>query len=234
MPLTIDRFAPHNIFTLAFTLPVTIEQVLLAHHTVQLVIPDEDAVKDRYQREIAAGLSPQFPYWSRIWPSAVAMALHLEQNLQLIRDRKVLELAAGLGLPSLFAARFATDVICSDKSEEAIDVVQRSGVLNELTNLHTAVIDWNNLSFGYQPDLVLLSDVNYEPASFSALSNMLRHFLGLGKTVLLTTPQRLMARAFIESVSHWCVHQSEIAVADTNGIITPISVMELMAADQQY
>jgi predicted nicotinamide N-methyase len=196
---------------------------------VQLVVPDQDAIKDRYQREVAAGSSPQFPYWSRIWPSAVAMALHLEENLQLVRNMKVLELAAGLGLPSVFAARYASEIVCSDYNEEATDVIRMSAELNGLADLHTAVIDWNCLPFDYDPDLVLLSDVNYEPASFPALSSLVLHFLERSKTIVLTTPQRLMAKTFIETVSRWCVHQSEILVKDTNGIITPISVMELGA-----
>lgn len=196
---------------------------------MQLVVPDQDAIKDRYQREVAAGSSPQFPYWSRIWPSAVAMALHLEENLQLVRNMKVLELAAGLGLPSVFAARYAREIVCSDYNEEATDVIRMSAELNGLAGLHTAVIDWNCLPFDYDPDLVLLSDVNYEPASFPALSSLVLHFLERSKTIVLTTPQRLMAKTFIDTVSRWCVHQSEILVKDTNGIITPISVMELGA-----
>lgn len=229
MPLTINRFAGTTSFTLAFTLPVTIEQVVLSSHTVQLLVPDQGAIKDRYQRETAAGGSPQFPYWSRIWPSAMAMVLHLEENLQLVRNRKVLELAAGLGLPSVFAARYASEVVCSDYNEEATDVIRRTAELNRLANLHTAVIDWNLLPFDYEPDLVLLSDVNYEPASFPALSDMVLNFLERGKPMVLTTPQRLMAKSFIEFVSRWCVHQSEIPVKDANGIITPISVLELSA-----
>ena len=196
---------------------------------MQLLVPDEKAIKDRYQLDAEAGRTAQFPYWSRIWPSAVAMALHLEKNPQLVRDRKVLELAAGLGLPSLYAATFANEVVCSDYNEEATDVIRRSAELNGFTNLHSAVIDWNLLPPGFDPDIVLLSDVNYEPSSFSALSEMVSNFLGHGKTILLTSPQRLMAKTFIESVSRWCVYQSETQVKDAKGIITPISVMELRA-----
>lgn len=54
-----------------------------------------------------SGSLKDFPYWSKCWPSAIALSNFIAKNQALIQDKQVLELATGLGLPSLVAARFA-------------------------------------------------------------------------------------------------------------------------------
>ena len=52
------------------------------------------------------------PYWAELWPSGVALARAVE-TLDL-RGSRVLELGAGLGLPSLAAALCGADVLATD------------------------------------------------------------------------------------------------------------------------
>lgn len=44
------------------------------------------------------------PYWSRPWPSAVALAKLILQQPSIVADRRVCEVGAGLGIASIAAA----------------------------------------------------------------------------------------------------------------------------------
>ena len=61
-----------------------------------------------------------FPYWSKVWPSAEALALFILQHPEYIAGKMVVELGAGLGLPSLVAAQMAASVLCTDYEPEAV------------------------------------------------------------------------------------------------------------------
>jgi hypothetical protein len=53
-----------------------------------------------------------------------------------------------------------------------------------------------------------MSDVNYDPAVLSFLEKVFNNFLEMGTTILLASPQRLMARPFIEKLTPFIVEQS--------------------------
>jgi predicted nicotinamide N-methyase len=181
------------------------ETIQLQHQSLEILVPDEAEIKKLYgQGEIA------FPYWSKIWPSAYALTWYLEQHPLLYEGKNVLELAAGVGLPSLFVAQLAAQVTCSDKAPEAIEVAAASAVRLGYSNVDCRVLDWNNLSDDLQPDLLLLSDTNYAPEDFPALEKMILHFLNIGTMILLSTPPRLMAKEFINSIRPYVREEEEV------------------------
>ena len=50
--------------------------------------------------------------------------------------------------------------------------------------------------------------MNYEPHEFEVLYQIINRFLEKGTTIILSTPQRLMAKAFIQQLLPWCaIHQ---------------------------
>jgi predicted nicotinamide N-methyase len=163
------------------------------------------------------------PYWAKVWPASVGLCKFLETNTGYIKDKKVLELAAGLGLPGLFAAPFACHVCLSDIEPQAIVSLEKSVLLNNLNNVHCRVIDWTNIKKIETPDIVLLSDVNYEPASFSSLLKSVEHLLNQQCTIILSSPQRLMAKEFITAVLPYCIQQDEVMVEE----LLPISIFVL-------
>lgn len=207
-----------------FTAKAELQTVSLQGSDVQLFVPNPHAVEEAYRRgEIS------FPYWSKIWPAAIAMSEYLMLHPELLTNKTVLELGAGLGLPSLVASRYASSVICTDHAPEAIDFARLSAEKNGLTNFHAAVLDWNDLPEEIQPDVVLLSDINYEPEAFAALKKLVQRFLAKGSTILLTTPQRLMAKPIIEQLLPFSIHQQEIQTL-IEGTVNPISL--LIMADE--
>lgn len=140
------------------------------------------------------------------------MASFISAHSEYVRDKTVLELAAGLGLPSIIAARHASSVCCSDYSEEAVDTIEQSIQHNNLLNTQARLIDWYHVPEDVNADVLLLSDINYEPDSFEQLYKVISEFLEKGSTILLSTPQRLMAKPFIERLLSASVYHEELKI----------------------
>lgn len=186
---------------------LTLQTIWLADTSLEIYIPDEEAVRSAYQKgEI------EFPYWSRLWPAANALAGYLIRYPEYTKERFVVELGAGLGLPSLVAARNASSVLCTDYSPAAVDIAEKSASYNRFKNFMTAVIDWTTIATRPKADVLLLSDVNYEPAVFDALQQLIRDYLNDNTTILISTPQRLMAKDFIRHLLPFAVETEQVVI----------------------
>lgn len=195
-------------------------------HQLELCIPDVGYIQRLYRDQKHHNPQTPFPYWTQVWPAALAMAEFLARHPEYVQQKKVLELAAGLGLPSLLAARWAKHVYCSDYLPEAVAVIKQSVRHNALSNVTPLVLDWNQLPSDLTTDVLLLSDINYEPSAFSTLYAVLRQFLEKGTTIVLSTPQRLMAKPFIEQILPLAERREEIVIGH-HGERVPISLLVL-------
>jgi predicted nicotinamide N-methyase len=139
--------------------------------------------------------APLVPYWSVLWRSSVALAREVD-GLDL-RDRRVVELGCGLGLPSLAAARAGADVLATDLEADALELLQRSAALNDL-EVRTELVDWSEpeqlVELG-PFDLVLAADVLYERSSVAHLLSLLPR---LAPEALIADPGRPASPAFLD------------------------------------
>jgi len=194
---------------------------------LQAHVPDILQLQQWYIQEKEKNPATEIPYWGQVWPAAHALCHFIADQPALFQNKSVLELAAGLGLPSLLCGRFAKDVCCSDVEAEAIAVTERSINHLGLQNISCCILNWNNIPTGLNADVLLLSDINYEPASFETLCNVINRFLNTGTTVVLSTPQRLMAKPFIERLLPFCVLQQELAVTGISpSVLCTIMVLQ--------
>lgn len=196
-----------------------LKQFCFGEKSVDLFVPDADQLRDKYNKGLIA-----FPFWGKVWPAAVALSKFLLQQPYYVQNKNVLELGAGLGLPSIVAAAYASSVVCSDKEGEAVAAIKKSADHNQLANFSTLQLDWSTLPADEKTDVLLLSDINYEPAFFELQQQMLMSFLDKGTTIIVSTPQRLMAKSFFTPLLPSCIYQQEIAVASEEGIVN-ISVL---------
>jgi predicted nicotinamide N-methyase len=189
------------------SLLLQLQTVDLATASIELFVPDAMAMKEAYHEGRI-----EFPYWSQVWPAAKALATFLLQHPEYTRGKHVLELGAGLGLPSLVAARNAAHVLCTDHAADSVAVVKQSADHLQLQNLTTRIVDWQNLPQDIKADVLLLSDINYDPAAFNTLQKLVDSFLQQETTVILSTPPRLMAKAFVAPLLNACTWQEELMV----------------------
>jgi predicted nicotinamide N-methyase len=169
---------------------------------ISIYVPSAEAVAEMQQEAGEA-------FWARLWPSAQALAAFIKDNSKLLQDKKVLEMAGGLGLPSIAAAPYAREVICSDLFSGPMVFVEATARHHAFRNIFFSIIDWRYFPGDILPDMVLMSDVNYDPSAFPHLQDLFRSLLDKGVTILLATPQRIVARPFINSLLPDCVRNEE-------------------------
>jgi predicted nicotinamide N-methyase len=140
------------------------------------------------------------PYWAELWPSGVALAEHVA-GLDLA-DGRVLELGAGLGLPSLAAALRGADVLATDWAEDAVALLAANAVRNGV-RLRAEVARWDEPQrFGAGWDLVLGADLLYEQRNAQQLLALLPRLDA--RQILLAEPGRPFAKDFL---ARWDVHE---------------------------
>lgn len=191
-------------------------------YSIDLFIPDPEEVQELYFLEKQKNVNTPFPHWTKLWPAALALADFIHLHPELTRNKTVLELAAGLGLPSFAAARNASSLCCSDYLQDAVDVISRSAAHLNFPNIDCKLLDWNHLPEDLHADVLLLSDINYDTSAFDQLFQVLLRFIQQHSTIILSTPQRLMAKPFIEKLLPFSQHQEEAMINDT-----PVSIFIL-------
>jgi predicted nicotinamide N-methyase len=180
--------------------------------SIPLYQPDPEAITAAF---LKAGGNTTSPYWARVWPASLALCRALERHPEWVRHQTVLELAAGLGLPSLLTARWAKSVHCTDAAAEALPYMEASVQANVLSNVTCARLHWQDALI-IPCDVVLMSDVNYEPAVFDELYGIINGFLQKETAVILSSPQRITARAFFERLLPFCRERFNDTVEGTD------------------
>ncbi len=207
-------------------IPNSIQTIDILGSSVQLVVPEAAWIKQRFEQQLKEAPETPPPFWAQVWPSAIALTEFLAENPTLVAGKKVIELGAGLGLPALFAARTALSVFCTDYLAEPLAFVDASIEKDGLDNMKTGLLDWHQ-QIPYA-EIVLASDINYHPNSFESLLNCLSKALENGVTIILATPQRLLAKPFIAALAPWTKSNHE-RIINYQSVPVPISIMLLSA-----
>ncbi len=142
----------------------------------------------------------RIPYWAELWPSAFGLSQFLVTRAVVKPGMQVLELGCGLGLPGIVAAKLGARVTLSDYLPEALDFARMNWVKNLAEPPQTVCLDWRKPDPAYQSDLVVASDITYEARFFEALPNAFRTLCRPAGVVLLSDPQRSIARPFFDNL----------------------------------
>ena len=168
------------------------ESVELAGRELTLLRPaSADALID----EEAFDDDEFLPYWAELWASGIKLAAAIGD---LDPDgARVLELGAGLGLPSLAAALRGAHVLATDWAEDAVELLRINARRNNIA-LRSECVRWDEpalLLDGAPWDCVLGADLLYESRNADQLLELLPL---LGADVLLADPGRPFVRGFLE------------------------------------
>ncbi len=139
----------------------------------------------------------RLPYWADLWPSAIVLA---EEVASLEgAGRRAIEFGAGLGLPSLAAARAGYAVTVTDYYEDALLFARRNAVRNGTPDFTTRLLDWRALPDGLgRFDLVLAADVLYERHYSPLVARAVVGALAPAGMALIADPGRVALRACLE------------------------------------
>ena len=189
------------------------DTMVVAGHALTLLRP---ASADQLIDEEAFDDDEFLPYWAELWPSGVALAAAVE-GLDL-RGARVLELGAGLGLPSLAAALGGANVVATDWAEEAVQLLRLNAGRNRV-ELRAEQVRWDMpepLIDAAPWPLVLGADLLYERRNADQLLELLPR---LGADVLLADPGRPFAKGFLERASvAWTVETTADALLPGGGL----------------
>jgi predicted nicotinamide N-methyase len=144
----------------------------------------------------------RIPYWTEIWPSALALSAFILNNKDQVEGKTILELGAGLGLPSLVAACFSSTVVCSDYLTDALIFARKNAELNAISYIQYECIDWRSYNSDQRYALILASDIAYEKRFFEDLPGSLKKMMYPESEVWLSEPGRHFTAPFIQDLKN--------------------------------
>lgn len=158
---------------------------LLSPANADDLISEDDYVKDE-----------RLPYWADLWPSAQVLAG--EVRTMRLGGQRVLELGCGLGLVAIGATLAGGEVTVTDYYDDAIlfaalNVADATG-----KRVAARMVDWTAMP----PDLgrfdvVLTSDVLYEPRYATLVADAIAATLVRGGEAIIADPGRIACADFL-------------------------------------
>jgi predicted nicotinamide N-methyase len=139
----------------------------------------------------------RIPYWADLWPSAIALATEVLQSASIKKGTRVLEIGCGLALPGIAAGLKGAEVLMTDYMKEPLGFASINWKMNLPGTPALMQLDWRNPDAGLNYEVILASDIAYEKRSFGALLKTFRTLLPPNGLILLSEPNRLIARDFI-------------------------------------
>lgn len=155
---------------------------------IMLWRPDnpEQMVLDVSETEF--GTEEKIPYWAILWPSAIALAEFIANSGDL-EGKSMLELGAGLALPSLVAAKSGANVLTTDWYLESLIFADANAAANRI-QLNTKLLDWTNPPADLKFDLIIGADILYEARSHEPVISLLEKMLAPNGIALISDPNR--------------------------------------------
>lgn len=164
--------------------------------------------------EAEYAIDERLPYWAELWPSGRVLADRLAQRR--LAGLRVVELGAGLAVPSFVVAAAGGSALATDWYEPALTFVTVNATRLEL-DVPTMLVDWRDpppALIDQAPfDLVVAADVLYEPRNAEPLVALLDRLVAGDGEAVIADPRRPDARPFLEelSLSGWSIHTDEVA-----------------------
>ncbi len=125
------------------------------------------------------------PYWAFAWPGGQAIARYLIDNPGLVAGKRVIDIGSGSGIGAIAAiGAGARSVLAVDIDPLAETAIRLNGVLNECNAVLETSTD-DVLGFEPEADVVLISDLVYEPELAMRVGRFLDGLAASGQFVLL-------------------------------------------------
>ncbi len=119
----------------------------------------------------------EFPFWIRLWDAAIILSYLLHGLPSANRQKKVLELGAGLGAPGLAAAAAGFAVTLSDYEPIILDFQRVSAAASHLDSVEFANLDWLNPPDLGTFDILAGAEILFREEFFQPLLTVFRQYL---------------------------------------------------------
>jgi len=158
---------------------------LLSPANADDLISEDDYVKDE-----------RLPYWADLWPSAQILAREVRELR--LGGLRVLELGCGLGLVAVAAVLAGAHVTATDYYEDALLFTALNVAGATGTTIATRMVDWTAMPTDLgRFDVVLTSDVLYEPRYAALVAGAIAATLRRGGEAIVADPGRIACPDFL-------------------------------------
>jgi predicted nicotinamide N-methyase len=128
------------------------------------------------------------PFWLFVWAGGQALARHVLDHPEIVRDRSVLDVACGSGVAAIAAARAgAAKVTAMDVDPQAVAAAARNAEANAVA-VGTQAVDIADLDV--TADVFLAGDVFYTSRVADRMTERLRRAAREGSRILVGDPGR--------------------------------------------
>ncbi len=169
-----------------------------------LQITNIDEVFDKLlesNKEKKENIDDLIPYWTELWPSAMALSEVVLLEKDRFTNKSVIEIGSGLGLPSIVASEFASNVLITDLLPDALIFAKKNALLNNKSNIDYNVLDWRDIKDeGPKYDIILASDIAYERRFFEGLADALKKLMHQNTVIYFSEPSRQFTIEFIDKL----------------------------------
>ena len=174
------------------------------HHLKLIQITNVDEIFDELIRSEDGNedkADERIPYWTELWPSAIALSRFIIDHALDFKDKNIIELGAGLALPSLTASFYSQNVLCTDYLLDAVSFAKKNAQLNGIEHINFDVLDWRQIPpHNKKYDIILASDIAYEKRFFDDLPVAFLALMDTDSVAILSEPGRAFTQPFIESL----------------------------------
>ena len=141
------------------------------------------------------------PYYGVLWPAAEGLVELLVKNQVRLKQKKIIEVGCGLAFPSMIASHLKLDILATDFHPGVADFLERNLCHNSLT-LNYKRFNWRDpVDEIGQFDIVMGSDVLYEPRHPSDVAMGFKRLLNPGGEVWLSDPGRGYLQKFVDQMT---------------------------------
>ncbi len=141
------------------------------------------------------------PYFGILWPSALGLSQFLGSPPELVRNKTVLELGCGLGLPSLVASHLGGSVLATDFHPDVEEYFLRN-CRHSSVECKYQRLNWReDLEEVQKFDVVIGSDVLYESRHPKEVALGLMKFVNEKGTIILSDPGRNYLQQFVTAMN---------------------------------
>lgn len=162
-------------------------------------------VEQRVLAEMDAGVAV---FYDRRWETTGIFTEWLEENIDLIRDKRVLILGAGVGAETLVLGRHGKHVWLNDLAPVAVELCFEQMHRNDLWNFTTLVGRYEDIGLP-EVDLVVASFLIYNKETLDAMRSFLAGHRG---DVILVNERLAPFRKFLKSEEHVVIFEKEATV----------------------
>jgi predicted nicotinamide N-methyase len=158
----------------------------------------------------------QWSFFGVVWASGLALAEFSSHHP--LEGKRALEIGCGLALSGLVCHARGADVTASDRHPLTAEFLRENLALNALPPMPYLDVDWTAppAALG-RFDLVLASDVMYEPGHPEELARFFEHHLNPGGEVIVVDPGRGGVGRLRRALALLGLHPDE--VAPTNRVV---------------